>query len=60
MGGLGMEVFKVLSEEIDECIKECIQDVISIRRYIHANPELSLKEYKTSELVYEELNTKQC
>lgn len=48
-----MESIGVLS--IEELINKYIDDVIKIRRTIHENPELSLKEEKTSQLVYEKL-----
>ena len=43
-------------EEIKAKAKEAFEDVRSIRRHIHANPELSFSEFKTSEFVCSELD----
>jgi amidohydrolase len=37
--------------EIDTAIDELLPDIVEIRRVLHAYPELSLKEYKTSDFV---------
>lgn len=36
-------------------IKESEDEIIAIRRYLHANPELSLEEFNTSNLVARQL-----
>ena len=36
-------------------IDKIIQEVLIIRHYLHANPELSLKEFKTSEFIKDQL-----
>lgn len=38
-------------------IKESEDEMISIRHYLHANPELSLEEFHTSDLVVEKLES---
>lgn len=42
-------------EKIKQLAKEYAQDVIDIRRHIHAHPELSYEEYNTAKYVAEEL-----
>lgn len=37
--------------EIKSLSKEIFAEIVSIRRHIHKNPELSFKEYKTSEYI---------
>ena len=38
-----------------DLIKKYESDMIDIRRYLHANPELSNEEFKTTELIKEKL-----
>lgn len=38
-------------EEVDLAIDELLPEITKIRKYLHARPELSLKEHKTSEFV---------
>lgn len=38
-----------------DLIKKYESDMIGIRRYLHANPELSNEEFKTTELIREKL-----
>ncbi len=42
-------------EKIKELAKEFASDTVSIRRHIHANPELSYQEYNTARYVAEQL-----
>ena len=42
-------------DRIKQLAKEYAQDVIDIRRHIHANPELSYQEYNTAKFVAAEL-----
>ncbi|WP_243249649.1 amidohydrolase [Clostridium sp. D46t1_190503_E9] len=44
-----------MEEEIKNIVDEIKDDLINIRRKLHSNPELSLKEYKTSEFIYKKL-----
>jgi amidohydrolase len=44
-----------IKEKIKELAKTYHSDVINIRRHLHANPELSFKEYKTAKYVAEQL-----
>ena len=44
-----------LNAEIDAIVREIEPALIAIRRHLHANPELSLEEFKTAELVEQEL-----
>lgn len=46
----------MLKNKVEELVDKYLDEVISIRRYLHQNPELSLKEFKTSEFVAKELN----
>lgn len=45
----------MLKDKVDQLVDKYLEEVISIRRQIHQNPELSLKEFETSKLVSEEL-----
>ena len=45
----------MLNDKVDKLIDKYLDEVISIRRHIHQNPELSLNEFETSKLVAEEL-----
>ncbi|MBL7944027.1 MAG: amidohydrolase [Flavobacteriales bacterium] len=42
-------------EKIKSLSREYLVDVVSIRRHLHANPELSFKEFNTSKFVQEKL-----
>lgn len=44
-------------KEIDSTISEILEQIILIRRQIHANPELGYEEKNTSKLVAKELNS---
>ena len=46
----------MLKNKVEELIDKYLDEVISIRRYLHQNPELSLKEFNTSEFIVKELN----
>ena len=35
----------MLNDKVDKLIDKYLDEVISIRRHIHKNPELSLKEF---------------
>ena len=41
--------------KVDQLVDKYLEEVISIRRHIHQNPELSLNEFETSKLVAGEL-----
>lgn len=43
-------------KDIDIAIDELLDEVIEIRQKLHAHPELSLKEYKTSEFIRAQLS----
>lgn len=45
----------VSKEEVKSLAKEFFQEVVSVRRHLHKNPELSFEEYKTSEFVQKKL-----
>ena len=45
----------MLNDRVDKLVDKYLDEVISIRRHIHQNPELSLKEFETSKLVACEL-----
>ena len=45
----------MLNDKVDKLIDKYLDEVISIRRHIHKNPELSLKEFETAKLVADEL-----
>ena len=44
-----------MKEEVHQLAKENVQDIITIRRHLHAHPELSYQEYKTAAYVAEQL-----
>jgi amidohydrolase len=46
-----------VKERIQTAAKEFLPEITSIRRHIHANPELSFQEYKTVEYVSERLTS---
>ena len=45
----------MLKEKVDKLVDKYLDEVILIRRHIHQNPELSLKEFETSKFVANEL-----
>jgi amidohydrolase len=45
-----------LKEKIKKLSNENLQEVITIRRHIHQNPELSFQEFKTSEFICSKLD----
>ncbi|MCO0599981.1 M20 family metallopeptidase [Peribacillus butanolivorans] len=45
------------TKKVDETIQEVKQQVIEWRRYLHQNPELSYQEVKTSQFVYDTLQS---
>lgn len=45
-----------LKEKIRDLSEEYHQDVVSIRRYLHAHPELSFHEYETSKFIQKKLD----
>jgi amidohydrolase len=45
----------MLKEKIRQLAKQYAQETIDIRRHLHAHPELSYKEYRTSAFVQEKL-----
>lgn len=44
-----------LINRIQELAKENFEEILSIRRHIHQNPELSFKEFKTSQFIQSKL-----
>lgn len=42
-------------DQVKDLAKEFANDVVQIRRYIHANPELSFQEYETAKYVADQL-----
>src|SRR5690606_29653198 len=49
------KTYKMLKDKVRELAKEYKQQVIDYRRHLHANPELSFKEFETSAFVEEKL-----
>jgi hippurate hydrolase len=45
-----------MKDRIKQLSKEYIDDIITVRRKIHANPELSFEEKETSALIQAELD----
>ena len=46
----------MLKNKVEELVDKYLDEVISIRRYLNQNPELSLKEFNTAEFIVKELN----
>ena len=46
----------MLKNKVEELVDKYLDEVISIRSYLHKNPELSLKEFNTAEFIVKELN----
>lgn len=46
----------MLKNKVEELVDKYLDEVISIRRYLHQNSELSLKEFNTAEFIVKELN----
>ena len=46
----------MLKNKVEELVDKYLDEVISIRRYLHQNPEISLKEFNTAEFIVKELN----
>ena len=46
-----------MNTNLDKLINDNLEDVISIRREIHMNPELGMEEFKTAKLVADELRS---
>src|SRR5258706_3485251 len=44
-----------VKEKINNLSKKYSEDIVSLRRTIHRNPELSFKEFETSKLVFDKL-----
>jgi len=42
----------MLKEKIKQLASEYAKDLVAIRHLIHANPELSYKEFETSKLIH--------
>jgi amidohydrolase len=40
-----------MKDKVHGLAKDYLKDIIQVRRYLHANPELSFKEYKTSKYI---------
>ena len=45
-----------LKEKIQDLSEKYHQDVVSIRRHLHQNPELSFHEYETSKFIQNKLD----
>lgn len=46
----------VMKDKIRKLASDYAQDIVSNRRHLHQNPELSFEEYKTSEFVFNKLS----
>ncbi|GAB4332246.1 MAG: M20 family metallopeptidase [Flammeovirgaceae bacterium] len=47
----------MLLEKIQHSVRQNLQEIIANRRHLHANPELSFKEFKTAKFVAEKLKS---
>ena len=45
-----------MKEKIKQLVADNASEILDIRRYLHANPELSFKEYETSKFVTSQLD----
>ncbi len=45
-----------MKEKVQGLAKDFLKDIIQVRRHLHANPELSFKEYKTSQYIQQFLD----
>jgi len=50
-------VSKPLQQQIKDLAKQLAPELIEVRRYLHAHPELSYKEFKTSAYIQQQLTT---
>jgi len=50
-------VSKPLQQQIKDLAKQLAPELIEVRRYLHAHPELSYKEFKTSAYIQQKLTT---
>ena len=48
---------KPLKQQIKDLAKQLAPELIEVRRYLHAHPELSYKEFKTSAYIQQQLTT---
>lgn len=48
---------KLLQQQIKDLAKQLAPELIEVRRYLHAHPELSYKEFKTSAYIQQQLTT---
>ena len=48
---------KPLQQQIKDLAKQLAPELIEVRRYLHAHPELSYKEFKTSAYIQQKLTT---
>jgi len=48
---MNTEEKKLENKEINNCIKKITPEIINIRRQLHSFPELSLKEFKTTQFI---------
>lgn len=48
---------KPLQQQIKDLAKQLVPELIEVRRYLHAHPELSYKEFKTSAYIQQQLTT---
>jgi len=51
----GVKIFSMLLDEIKSLAEATFSEVINIRRHLHANPELSFREYETSAYIKKKL-----
>ena len=45
-----------MKDKVKALAKEYLKEITQVRRHLHANPELSFKEYKTSKYIREFLD----
>src|SRR5690606_12204353 len=51
------KTYKMLKDKVKELAKQYQQQVVGFRRHLHANPELSFKEFETSAFVEAQLHS---